>query len=498
MTEMIDWARVPYAELRRPQTQRFLTRWLRLHERAGHRVSRHLSGEDALFEAFGPPDGMRRLSVGSLQYPDITTQFMAATRQGTGRPWRSATVAEALGVPAIFRAASLIANTTGSLSMRALRNEIELDPSERPRLIVRPDPARTPREFYRDSAWNLARYGEAWWWVSKRTEGQPASLYNVPDPREVQVEATTDPLRPAITWRNRSTRDGTLRHEDMRQITFLTDDLGLRGIGPLQVCGAAVSVSVEAQEWAANFYAAGGYPNIWIKAAGELGGGSDDAILDEDDDAAGYSEAERLKAQWISTAPNTPKVTDESILDIKQFDPNPGGAQMLEARDHQNGDAARMFGMPGSLLDYRSTGSNLTYQNIEQEFQKWLRSGLRIGYLEPIEQAMSDLLTRSTVSRFNTEPIEAPDVKTRFEVYALATQVLGPEEGSAYARRREGLAPGNVENAPVPFVPPVPVPARAASTAMRDVRCPRCHRLIVRAAGPIEGYCRYCKETVAA
>lgn len=175
----------------------------------------------------------------------------------------------------------------------------------------------------------------------------------------------------------------------------------------------------------------------------------------------------------------------------------PNGAQMLDARDHQNGDAARMFGIPGTLLEYQQAGSSITYQNLEGEFTKFVRGSLRIGYLEPIEQELSDLLSRTTVSRFKTEQLEAPDVKTRFEVYQLAMSVLGEVDGAQYARKGEGLAPGDVENAAVPLAPPVTVP-RVASLAMRDVRCPNCKKLVVRAAGPIEGWCRHCKAPVAA
>lgn len=505
MSEPLDWARLPYATLQRDRrVQRNLARWVTMQERAGRIVRRGLDDSDhARFEAYAPPAGMRTMSLlDEFDHPDLSTQ-LGMLRGWTGggvRTRRLATVRDALGVPAIFRANSLIANVTGMLSMRGLKDEVELPPQERPRIIVRPDPREgvTPRDFYRDTAWNLGRYGEAWWFVSHRdSDGVADALFNVPNPVEVQVEEDPrDPVNPVITWRGRSTRDGTLLRRDMRHLTFLPDDTGLRGIGPLQICGVAASVAVEAQEWARNFYA-GGYPNIVIKTAGPLGGDEDGWSTEGQEEAGAVSEAQRLKLEWISTAPNTPKIIDDSIESVEQLEPNPQGAQMLDARDYQNGDAARMYGIPGSILEYYRSGSSLTYQNLDDEFIKWVRLGLRPGYLEAIEQAMSDLLTRQTVARFNTESLEAPNVKTRFEVYEKAVAVFGPEEGAAYARRREGLAPGDVENAPVPASRPVVVP-RAASTTMRDVRCPKCQRLVVRASGTVEGWCRHCKAAVAA
>lgn len=505
MTEPLDWARAPVGSLADVRLRKRMRTWETVNERQGRTITAKRQGDEFLLEAWAGDMPQARTLDSFLDHPGLTEQIAAAFGFNP-RPWRVASVREALGVPAIFRAASLIANLTGSLSMRALKNEVQTSPQDRPAIIVRPDPNRTPRDFYRDTAWNLAKYGEAWWFVSGRDSDRVAkSLYNVPSPAEVQVERDPkDPIRPIITWRNRSTRDGTLRREDMRQLTFLLDDEGLRGLGPLQLCGAAVSVAVESQEWAANFFAAGGYPNIWIKAAGDLSGSPDGWSTEDQTDVGAESEIMRLKEQWISTAPNTPKITDEGIIDIKQFDVNAQGAQMLDARNANNGDAARMFGVPGSLLEFQQEGSSLTYQNLEGEFTKMVRGCLRPGYLEPIEQTMTDLLVRSIVSRFNTEPIENPDMKTRYEVYGL-----GIDKGIidvAYAQAKEGLLPGDVENAPVPLplaVPSIPL-ARADSG---EVRCDglrtrrrggipyiaKCDKLLA-SNGVFVGHCSRCKK----
>ena len=135
--------------------------------------------------------------------------------------------------------------------MKAFRDEVELPPADRPRIIVRPDPFTIPREFYRGTAYNLATRGEAWWWVAARDiDDAPMSLINVP-PHEVTVEENRDDLRyPIIEWRDRQ-----MRNRDFRQLVYAREPGSLRGHGPLQMCGAAISVAVEAQEWAANLFA---------------------------------------------------------------------------------------------------------------------------------------------------------------------------------------------------------------------------------------------------
>jgi HK97 family phage portal protein len=385
-----------------------------------------------------------------VDHPGLTEQLMAV--QGlTPRPWRVAGHREALGVPAIFRAVTLIANVTGSLTLRAFRQGAELPDTDRPRLIVRPNPFTTSREFFRMTAYCMASRGEAWWWVAARDSDDVALSLIPVNPAEVSVEENVKDLRyPIIRWRGR-----LMPNADMIQIPFMLEPGSLRGVGPLQVCGAAISVAVESQEWAANYFAAGGRASTLVKSAVPL----------SNDEAAAF------KADWVSVPNNMPRVIDPGIDSVTEVDGNPQGAQMLEARNHQNSDVARMFGIPGSLLEAAVEGSSITYQNVASEFDKFVRACLLPDYLEPIEQSMSDLLTRATVSRFNTDALLRADVKTRYDVYGIAVDkgILTIEE----IRAKEGLEPGDVENAPVPLSLPQAIPASLPiqQRSREEVRC---------------------------
>lgn len=394
-------------------------------------------------------------------------------------PWRVATIKEALGVPAIYRCVSFISNTLGALSLEAYRNGEKVANADRPRIIVRPDPFRIPRDFFRDTGWNMATYGETWWWTAARDiDGLALSVLNVP-PQEIVVSENPRDLRyPFIDWRGRR-----MRNEDMLQITLNRLPGQLRGSGPLQLCGAAASVAVEAQEWAANFYAEGGHPSTWIRSA---------LSLDENEAAA-------LKSQWMNTAHNVPRVTDPNIEDIKEMEYNAASTSMFEARDFQNSEAARMFGVGASLLDIPVGGSSLTYQNLEQEFTKFVKTCLWPNYLEPIEQTMSDLLTRSMVTRFNIDAFVRPDTKTRFEVYKLAIEagVMSPEQAASI----EGFLPGDVENAPMPVSMPAAVPSSLPIQQRSEgpVRCPTCgkSRFVVESLDPPRLRCIRCRSLAA-
>ena len=397
-------------------------------------------------------------------------------RRASGRAWRPVSVEEALGVPAILAAVTLISNTVGTLTMEGFRDgEVLIDQRDIPRLIVRPNPLSVPRVFWRDTAYYLATRGEAWWWVAKRDprDGTVLSLYPVP-PWEVKVDLTTNRLKPEIRWGKT-----LMRNEDMRQITYLPGADG-RGRGPLQLAGAATSISVEADIWAANFFS-GAMPSII---------GTTDMNLEEDDYLA-------LDEQWLEKDNNLPRWIDNGIT-FAEPPYNAQKAQVIESRMHQVGESARMFNMPGDLIEYQMSGSSLRYRNDETIWTDFQRRCLTPHYLEPIEQEMSDLLTRSIHGEFNLDGLLRADAKSRAEVYAqlVPMGVMTTEE----ARRRERLVAGNPEVRSVPPGMPATIPSSLPNerSAMQDVICPKCGRMNGRASGRFETTCKRCGTMLAA
>jgi phage portal protein BeeE len=436
------------------------------------------------------------------EYPSLQTQISTVTGWRRAHGYGPPTVAEALGVPSILSCVSLIQGTVGQLTAEGWRNGVRM--AESPRIISRPDPESTPRDFYASSGFNMAAYGEAVWCIgSFDGDGLAQSLVVVPL-KELKVEENPSNRRRArYIWGDGtpeqivSTRwtpvnpTGRFVH-----VKYMPQAGQLRGEGPLQIAGAATSVSVEAQQWAANFYRGGGYPSMNLHSETEL----------ED------TEADELANAWANKPSNWPRVTSGDI-EAKEFGVNPQGAQMLDARTHQDGESARMFRIPGTLVEYNAAGSSLTYQNIGEVFTFFVKSCLQPLYLEPIENALSDLLPRTTVSRFNVDAFNRPDMKSRWEVYDIATRVIGPEEAGQWAREREGLAPGDVEYKPVPFAPPAAVNSRMPiiRTAAVEIRCDglvtrrrsgivgmeKCNRLLTR-TGVLPDRCPKCKKEYAA
>lgn len=366
---------------------------------------------------------------------DYQLAEIIARRAGSGA-YFPPSVRASLGVPAVFRAVSLLSNVAGGLTLEAYRNGRKLDTIQAPGVVSRPNPFRTPREFVRDSVWSLATYGETILYVGARDpDGNVQSLIVTPA-HEWNVSWENDLLGiRRYQWRGVDVDRSRVVH-----LTFAEEPGQPRGVGPLQLCGAAVSVSVAADEWAANYYAGGGVPSVVLR--------SDDDLTDQ--------EAADLRAAWMAGAARTPRVISGPI-EVKDFPINARDAQLTEARLSNVGEVARMFGIPGKLLEYGVPGSSLTYQNLAAVGDDLVRFCLAPGYLEPIEQHLSDLLTRSTIARFSVAELLRADILTRYNAYRIA---LGPDVPFLEAdevREQEGLAGSGPAYSPVP---PAPASAR--------------------------------------
>lgn len=368
--------------------------------------------------------------------PGLTEQLAAIQGIRLGS-WNPPSIREALSVPAVFRACTLISNTVGMLLMQAFRDGRLL--ADQPALCTRPGLDGTARDFWRDTAWGLATRGEFLWRIVDRNleDNRPRKLMILP-PAEVQVAWNTRvPFLREYRW-----RDMELNPQDVIHGFFARDPWGLRGFGPLQLCGAALSAAVEAEEWAARFFSEGGAPATVGKVPGRLTRDESLRLKDQYLQRGDYAPGEGQ----VASVGNTFRVAD-SGMDIVSHQVNPESAQLLESRQHSSGNAATMFGLNAHLLNYSNPGSSLTYQNIGEVFSDAVRTSIKPGYMVPIEDAVSDALARGTTARFNTDELFRADIKTQADVYStLVTAGMQAEE----AARRVGFDE-SAELAPMPL-----------------------------------------------
>ena len=372
----------------------------------------------------------RQFAIDSFaDHPGLTEQLL--TIQGLSTTsWNPPSVREALSIPAVFRAVSFISTVVGSLTLEAWRNGLLME--QAPALVSRPGAFSTPRDFYRDTAWCLATRGEYIWWVADREGDGTARKFVLLPPHEVQVDWDRRfPLMRTYRWRNKD-----IPAVDIEHGTYVREPGQLRGSGPLQLVGAALSAGVEANNWAARFFRRGGAPATRLHS---------DVQLDE-------GEAEKLASKWLEREGNEVRVTSGPItVEGHQIDPE--SAQLLQSRQQTAVDVATAFGMDAELLNAIASGASLTYQNVGQRFDNFVRSTLAPGYLEPIEHGISEHLSRTTVARFSLTSFLRADIKTQAEVYST---LIGAAVEATEAAKIAGLD-SLVDTQPVPAPEALPV-----------------------------------------
>ena len=110
-------------------------------------------------------------------------------------------------------------------------------------------------------------------------------------------------------------RDRDIDADDIEHGTLVRNPGALRGMGPLQLCGAALSAAVEADAWAARFFARGGVPATVLDSPVKL-----NAV-----------EAGTLVDQWLVREGNEVRVTSGGVT-ASPFTVDPESAQLLESR----------------------------------------------------------------------------------------------------------------------------------------------------------------------
>lgn len=356
-------------------------------------------------------------------YADIDTQLYRRQRARAGDTARP-TIRQALSVPAIFRAVNLLSSTAATLPLKEYVQQREVNAAP---VVRRPQPEWKPADFWRDTVLYKATRGEFIWLVLARdSAGFATSLLPVP-PETMQSK--WDGIRHKW-WTIVDSKVVNFDSRDVVHDVMVRDPATGRGLGPLQLCGVAANVAVEAEWWASRFFV-GAMPSVYLDSRAPLGAGDVDVI----------------REKWLNSPPNTPKVGHGLTPTLLQNDPE--AAQLTQSRMHSRGEAALMFGISGRLLEYAESGSSITYANAGDLATELVRLTLAPNYLEPMEQAFSDLRPRGTECRFDVSEMERADPKTRYAIHKLAIDagVYTPE----YAAQQEGITGGAPSVVPSPL-----------------------------------------------
>jgi phage portal protein BeeE len=324
----------------------------------------------------------------------------------------SFTLADALALPAVNRAVHLTCSVAASIAAVAYRDGEAIE--SQPTIVSRPTPWKRPYDFVYETVYSLlagGRGGDAYWLVTDREPSPsfaPRSAI-VLDPGDVSADFATGRLRPVYKWNG-----GDVTARDLTHIRLQPRPGHVNGTSPLVACLPRLAIIGAAESYAAAFYESGGVPEVVLHSA---------TRLDE-------VEAALVKAQYVGDGSRRPVRVTSGDIDLAFPGANPETSQMAQTRAYAATEVARLLGIPGALMLIETSGATITYTNPEGALTEFVRETLYPTYLEPLEQAWSDLVPGTQVVRFDLPGLLTADLATRAQVELgyVGAGVLAPEE----------------------------------------------------------------------
>lgn len=378
-----------------------------------------------------------RISANAEKRDAVTSPFYLSSVDALPSMAYPLTAIEAVGISAVRRCVTLIANSIAGRPWREIEGVRDLSPS---RLVRRPAAAMTRREW----AWRMVAsmalddisYIRMVGGVDD--EGVPGSL--IPLPRDVVSSAgRVDPfgIFPPTAYRISGVKDVVSAEEIIAVRSAFWPGVPPHLIGILRMARNTMMQAWASDSYAARFWQAGGAPTTVIKTDAEI-----------DDTQAG-----EIGNRWRNRramGPDFPAVLGFGA-DAKAFGADLNAQSGTEARRELVVDVGRLFGVPAPYLNVSLTGTSMTYSNLQDEVVSLDRFTLA-GFYEPLQDVITDLLPSGRRMEIDMTGITEGSQESRYRAWQIAAgnkPWMDPEE----VRAKEGLPPG----APEPDPPPTPV-----------------------------------------
>jgi HK97 family phage portal protein len=362
-----------------------------------------------------PVEGPRPVATAAVQSLRVSDAIRQAQLLG-------ATRSEAMSVPAIARARNLIAGTIAGMPLLAyVDDEVAGTNVEVPRLPwMRQPEVDTPRAttlaYTVDS---LLFYGRGYWRVTDvyREDGRPRTFEWI-DPTLVTFDINIETGKITRYYVNLTpvpaSGIGSL-------VVFSSLDEGILIRG-----GQTIKAAYELEAATVN-YARNPAPSITLKNTG----------MDLPSE-----QVEKLLSRWRESRRSSGGSVAylSAALDMSSVGFSPKDMMLVEAREYQVAEIARLTGIPPWYLG-ADTGGSMTYSNVNSTRRDLLDFSLH-PYVSAIEQrlSMDDVTPRGTHVSFSFTDFLRSSPIERAQLYnaLVPLGILSPEE----ARQLEDTAPG--------------------------------------------------------
>ena len=277
----------------------------------------------------------------------------------------------ALSLPTISRARDLIASMVGCLDLRQYQlvwdgaeEEYEKRYMMGESWFTRPDPKVTRNFIMSNTFSDLFFYGRAFWYITSRySTGFPASFQWLP----AANISTMDQAGPQWFTVSDQVEFNGVDIPTENLVQFLSPIMGLVYSGAPAV-DTAYKLDNAARRFAVNEIASG-----YLQQRGG--------------EAMSAEDLGELAAGWAAARRNNAIGALNEFVEWKEFSSDPSKLQLVEARQYQALELARLANIPPYLVG-APTGTGMTYQNALQARQDLYLFGAK-PYLDCIQETLS-------------------------------------------------------------------------------------------------------------
>jgi HK97 family phage portal protein len=301
----------------------------------------------------------------------------------------------ALQLVPVSRATSVLETSIMQIPVHVYRGNTQLPT---PLWLETPDIANqiSQAEWLGTTLIHMAVYGNAFWHVSRGQRG----IVNITNlhPTDVTVAVDGDG-KIYYTYKSKYYSARDVKH---LKLWHSANPTYLLGEGPIQRHKSVLRSALDLHNYADNWFRTAAVPTGTLTTSEFLSAD----VAKQNKDAFVESQRERSIAVLSSG------------LKYDSIALNPEQAQFLENQKFITRQIAMMFGVPTMYLGMGIEGQGMTYVNGNEDRAKLFEDGLQ-QYVVRIQQAITDLLPRGQYAEFNLTEFLRPNVKTRYESYAI-------------------------------------------------------------------------------
>jgi HK97 family phage portal protein len=360
-----------------------------------------------------------------------------------------------MSISAAWRCEHILTDGIAALDIFAYDDDNQDERIESPKVLLDPWPVVSPVEWRAMVVASLTLHGNAYllpWDADPRT-GYPRQLPIV-HPNEMRIDL--------VRGRPRYRLVGSDVDLDVLHIRGLMMPGAVAGIGVIEAQRRGIGLALDMEAYQGGNFQQSSVPPVIIRV-------NRPEISEE--------QAQDIQGKWVNKhgyGQRAPAVIPTS-MDVNTLAWSPEDTQFLESKQFMASEICWWFGIDPRVLGLSASGQSLTYSNVESTYVDLQRMSF-LPWTSRIEAALSRVMPRHVMARFDFTPMLRTTLQDRYSAYKMGIEGgwLTVEEVRSFENLGPlgsppmGLSPGGVEtmrNQVNPSIPIIPQSTMEVSVA---------------------------------